>query len=87
MHLLIIGMIAIVLSVLEEYVFSASRHFWIGGIVPILWTLVLAYLVIVNAMDLNVRDYTVAIIAVIVPYVCWGNGFQRSADRRNRRRS
>ncbi|WP_048000471.1 hypothetical protein [Lactiplantibacillus herbarum] len=83
MHLLIIGIITIVIAVLEEYVFSASRHFWIGGIVPILWTVVLAYLVIVNAMDLNVRDYTVAIIAVIVPYVCWGNGSQRHADRRH----
>jgi len=39
MQLLIIGINTIVIAVLEEYVFSASRHFWIGGIVPILWTL------------------------------------------------
>ncbi|MFC6180159.1 hypothetical protein [Lactiplantibacillus daowaiensis] len=82
MTLLTLGIIAIILFVLEEFVFSASRYFWIGGIAPVLWTVFLAYLVIMHAATLTVTDYTLAIIAVIVPYVCWGNGFQRRAAKR-----
>ncbi|RRK11338.1 hypothetical protein D1831_02880 [Lactiplantibacillus garii] len=85
MQLLILGLVAIGLIVLEEFVFSASRYFWVGGIVPVLWTVFLAYLVVVNAATLNVRDYALAIIAVIIPYVCWGNGFQRGQNRRQTR--
>lgn len=85
MQLLILGLIAIGLFVLEEFVFTASRYFWVGGIVPILWTLFLAYLVVMNAANLDVRDYTLAIIAVIIPYVCWGNGYQRGVNRRAKR--
>ncbi|MFC6163633.1 hypothetical protein ACFP3T_02965 [Lactiplantibacillus dongliensis] len=82
MNLLTLGLIAIVLFVLEEFVFSASRYFWIGGIAPVLWTIFLGYEVVINAASLNVTDYLLAIIAVIVPYVCWGNGFQRRAAKR-----
>ncbi|AVK61092.1 hypothetical protein C5Z25_04650 [Lactobacillus sp. CBA3605] len=82
MNLLALGGIAIVLVILEEFVFSASRYFWVGGIAPVLWTIFLAYVVIVHAANLTVVDYALAIIAVIVPYVCWGNGFQRRANRR-----
>ncbi|EIW13058.1 putative membrane protein [Lactiplantibacillus pentosus KCA1] len=82
MQLLILGVVAIVVFILEEYVFAASRHFWVGGIAPVLWTILLAYLVLVNAMDLTVREYALAIIAVIIPYVCWGNGYQRHQQRR-----
>ncbi|MBU7464515.1 hypothetical protein [Lactiplantibacillus pentosus] len=82
MQLLILGVVAIVVFILEEYVFTASRHFWVGGIAPVLWTILLAYLVLVNAMDLTVREYVLAIIAVIIPYVCWGNGYQRHQQRR-----
>ncbi|WP_338210677.1 hypothetical protein [Lactiplantibacillus paraxiangfangensis] len=85
MQLLILGLIAIGLFVLEEFVFTASRYFWVGGIVPILWTLFLAYLVVMNAANLDVRDYTLAIIAVVIPYVCWGNGYQRGVNRRAKR--
>ncbi|CAJ1229515.1 hypothetical protein [Lactiplantibacillus xiangfangensis] len=85
MQLLILGLIAIGLFALEEFVFTASRYFWVGGIVPILWTLFLAYLVVMNAANLDVRDYTLAIIAVIIPYVCWGNGYQRGVNRRAKR--
>ncbi|UQK33654.1 hypothetical protein [Lactiplantibacillus plantarum] len=38
MQLLILGVIAIVIFILEEYLFTASRYFWVGGIVPVLWT-------------------------------------------------
>lgn len=55
MQLLILGVIAIVIFILEEYLFTASRYFWVGGIVPVLWTVFLAYLVVVNAMNLTVR--------------------------------
>lgn len=82
MQLLILGIVAIAVFVLEEYVFTASRHFWVGGIVPVLWTILLAYLVLVNAMNLTVREYALAIIAVIIPYVCWGNGYQRHQQGR-----
>ena len=85
MQLLILGLIAIGLFVLEEFVFTASRYFWVGGIVPVLWTLFLAYLVVMNAANLDVRDYTLAIIAVVIPYVCWGNGYQRGVNRRAKR--
>lgn len=85
MQLLILGIVGIILFVLEEFVFSASRYFWVGGIVPVLWTVFLAYLVIVNATDLTVRDYLLAIIGVIIPYVCWGNGYQRHALKRSKR--
>lgn len=85
MQLLLLGLIAIGLFVLEEFVFTASRYFWVGGIVPILWTLFLAYLVVMNAANLDVRDYTLAIIAVVIPYVCWGNGYQRGVNRRANR--
>lgn len=85
MTLLILGLVAIVLFILEEFVFSASRYFWVGGVVPVLWTVFLAYVVIVNAMNLDVRDCALAIIAVIIPYVCWGNGFQRAQNRRQSR--
>lgn len=84
MQLLILGLIAIILFILEEFLFATSRYFWVGGIVPVLWTVFLAYLVIVNASNLTVRDYVLAIIAVIIPYVCWGNGFQRGQNRRQR---
>ncbi|MFB9768601.1 hypothetical protein [Lactiplantibacillus modestisalitolerans] len=77
-----IGLITIVLAVLEEWVFSASRHFWVGGIAPILWTVALAILVLTNAPQLTAREYGLAVIAVIIPYVCWGNGYQKHADRR-----
>lgn len=66
MQLLILGVIAIVIFILEEYLFTASRYFWVGGIVPVLWTVFLAYLVVVNAMNLTVREYALAIIAVII---------------------
>jgi len=85
LSLIILGIIAIVIFILEEFVFSASRYFWVGGIVPILWTLVLAYLVVMNAANLTVADYALAIVAVVVPYVCWGNGFQRRAVKRQSR--
>ncbi len=85
MQLLILGLIAIGLFILEEFVFTASRYFWVGGIVPVLWTLFLAYLVVMNAANLDVRDYTLAIIAVVIPYVCWGNGYQRGVNRRAKR--
>lgn len=38
MQLLILGVIAIVIFILEECLFTASRYFWVGGIVPVLWT-------------------------------------------------
>jgi len=85
MNLLTLGLVSIVIFVLEEFVFSASRHFWIGGIVPVLWTLFLATIVVLNAASLTVPDYALAIIAVVVPYVCWGNGFQRRAVKRQQR--
>ena len=69
MQLLILGVIAIVIFILEEYLFTASRYFWVGGIVPVLWTAFLAYLVVVNAMNLTVREYALAIIAVILMFV------------------
>ncbi|WP_318765400.1 hypothetical protein [Lactiplantibacillus carotarum] len=70
-----LGLIAIVLFILEEFVFAASRYFWVGGIVPVLWTVFLALLVLTNAANLTVREYVLAMIAVIIPYVCWGTVF------------
>ena len=83
MQLLILGVIAIVIFILEECLFTASRYFWVGGIVPVLWTVFLAYLFVVHAMNLTVREYALAIIAVIIPYVCWGNGYQRHQRRQS----
>lgn len=85
MNLVILGIIAIIIFVLEEFVFSASRYFWVGGIAPVLWTLFLAYVVVMNAANLTAADYALAIVAVVVPYVCWGNGFQRRAAKRQSR--
>lgn len=85
MSLLVLGIIAIILFILEEFVFSASRYFWVGGIAPIVWTVFLAYEVIVNAATLTMPDYVLAMIAVIVPYVCWGNGFYRREAKRRAR--
>lgn len=81
-----LGLIAVVLFILEEFVFAASRYFWVGGIVPVLWTVFLALLVLTNAANLTVREYVLAMVAVIIPYVCWGNGFQRAENRRRRTR-
>ncbi|MFC6295519.1 hypothetical protein ACFQH1_09945 [Lactiplantibacillus daoliensis] len=85
MNLVMLGIIAIIIFILEEYVFSASRYFWVGGIVPVLWTVFLAYLVVMNAANLTVADYALAIVAVVVPYVCWGNGFQHHLAKRSSR--
>ncbi|MFC6202842.1 hypothetical protein ACFP1L_13295 [Lactiplantibacillus nangangensis] len=82
MTLITLGIIAIIIFVLEEFVFSASRYFWVGGIVPVLWTAFLAYLVVTQAANLTLPDYVLVIIAVIAPYVCWGNGFQHHAAKR-----
>ncbi|VDG20060.1 hypothetical protein [Lactiplantibacillus mudanjiangensis] len=82
MGLLTLGVITVVLLGLEEWLFTASHYFWVGGIVPILWTVALAVLVIQNAANLTLIDYFLAIIAVISLYVCWGNGFQRHATKR-----
>ncbi|BDZ31785.1 hypothetical protein RA086_11190 [Lactiplantibacillus sp. WILCCON 0030] len=85
MNLITLGLIGLVIFVLEELVFSASRYFWVGGIVPVLWTVFLAYVVVLHAANLTIPEYCLAIIAVIIPYVCWGNGFQHHAGRRQSR--
>lgn len=80
-----LGIVTIVLAVLEQLLLARSRYFWLGGVIPVSWTVVLAVVVLQNVARLAVPDYFLLIIAVIIPYVCWGNGYQRGVDHRTHR--
>lgn len=66
----------IILFILEEYVFTQTRYFWIGGILPILFIILVLYIIIRLYNQFTLLDWFAA-ITLFTPLAIWGDGHER----------
>lgn len=78
--------LAIGIYLLEEYVFANTRYFWVGGILPLLGTLGIIY-ILVKSSGLSWNDYLMAAIGVFVLLGVWGDGHNRYLRRMKKQRN
>ncbi|MFL2030152.1 hypothetical protein [Loigolactobacillus zhaoyuanensis] len=71
---LIFVLTGLVLIALEEYVFTQTRFFWLGGLLPLVGTVLVLFIVFKGFTTFTLRDFITAAIAIVVLYVFWGNG-------------
>ncbi|MQS53400.1 hypothetical protein [Companilactobacillus mishanensis] len=74
--LIIIGFI---LYMLELFVFSNTKSFWIGGIFPLIVTISIIGLLLTNPVGW--KDVIMAIVAVAVTLAFWAEGHERYKKR------
>ncbi len=70
----------IVLFLLEEFVFANTRYFWLGGIIPLMGTVGIVY-ILMKASNLGIQDYFMALMGIVVLLVFWGDGHNRYEKR------
>ncbi|GAB5055387.1 hypothetical protein [Pediococcus parvulus] len=72
--------IMIVILILEEFIFTNTRYFWLGGIIPFLGTIGIIY-ILVESQNIQFQDYLIAAIGIIVLLIMWGDGHERYSKR------
>ncbi|GKQ43293.1 hypothetical protein RD055328_12160 [Companilactobacillus sp. RD055328] len=72
--------IIIFLILIETYVLANTKYFWLGGVIPLLGTIGIVY-VLVKSQHLVFIDFIIAAIGIIVLLVFWGEGHNRYNKR------
>jgi len=80
MNELMFFIIVIGLFLLEEFVFANTRYFWLGGIVPLLGTIGILF-IMMKSSNLELHDYFMALMVIVVLLVFWGDGHTRYRKR------
>lgn len=72
--------IMIFLILIETYGLANTKYFWLGGVIPLLGTIGIVW-VMVKSQNLTFIDFIMAAIGIIVLLVFWGDGHYRYNKR------
>lgn len=72
--------IMIFLILIETYGLANTKYFWLGGVIPLLGTIGIVW-VMVKSQNLTFIDFIMAAIGIIVLLVFWGDGHNRYNKR------
>lgn len=78
--------IIIGLFLLEEFVFANTRYFWLGGVMPLLGTIGI-FFVLMKSSNLEFYDYLMALSGIVVLLVFWGDGHTRYQKRMKKQKN
>ncbi|USS87529.1 GlpM family protein [Fructilactobacillus hinvesii] len=68
--------IVIILMLLEEFVLTDTKYFWIGGIIPLIGTIgIIAVMIVTHSYSMS--DLFHALIGIFVLLIFWGTGDDR----------
>ncbi len=85
MDLLIALVFDMVVLLLEELVFTNTHYIWVGGIIPLLGTIGIIFLLIKSGNN-QVSGYIIAVIGVVLLLLIWLDGHSRYKRRQEAKR-
>ncbi|GLB47508.1 hypothetical protein WR164_14870 [Philodulcilactobacillus myokoensis] len=82
----VILIIIALLCLLEIFVMSDTKHFWLGSIIPTLFSIGTIYLMVSNH-SYGLSDWFYVLFIIAISYVwIWGYGYKRHQKKINKKK-